>query len=94
MDYSEVNASAFQSIYTARGPRSTRAGKKKIPRNNSKTPPTAIPTIRKGNRINHTRGYRISASKASGQQNISSKHHNRKEAIANSPLTFQYAEER
>lgn len=78
----------FANYYTARGPRNTRAGKKKMPRNNPKTPSTAIPTIRNGNRISHTKGYRISASKASGQHKISSRHHSRKEAIASLLLPF------
>jgi hypothetical protein len=63
--------------YAIPGPRNIRAGKNKIPFSNPNTPSTAIPKIRNGKRINHTNGYAISASKASGQHSTSKMHHKR-----------------
>jgi len=47
----------------------------------SKTPPTAIPIRRKGNIINQIKGYRIRASRASGQQRSSRIHQSRNAII-------------
>src|SRR5277367_6619989 len=43
----------------------------------SSAPPTAIPTIRNGNRISQTKGYAIRARSASGQQKNRRTHHRR-----------------
>jgi hypothetical protein len=58
-------------------PRKMRAGNMIIDLINSKTPSTAMPNKRNGNRINHTRGYTISANKAKGQHTTKSTTHNK-----------------
>ena len=65
------------SFYTLRGPLSIRAGSRMIPRINSSSPSTAIPTMRNGSRISQIRGYEINASNASGQHKNNKMHHSR-----------------
>lgn len=71
-----------RSSYAACGPRKIRAGRNNIPRSNSRTPSTAIPTIRNGSKISQTNGYSSKASKASGQHSTSKMHHSRNFTIA------------
>src|SRR5215813_7834868 len=56
-------------------PRNTRGGKKMMALINSRTPFTAMPTMRKGNSNSHTTGYSTRASSARGQQTRRSRHH-------------------
>jgi hypothetical protein len=69
---------------------STRAGRNRIAFNSSKTPPTAMPTIRKGKRSNQAMGYRINASSASGQHKTNNRHHIKKVNILSFPA-IKYA---
>jgi hypothetical protein len=43
----------------------------------ARTPPTAMPRIRKGSRMSHTIGYRTSARSAIGQQSTKRMHHSK-----------------
>ncbi len=52
---------------------------------NSSAPPTAIPNIRKGRRQSQTKGYRMSATRASGQH-TTRRMHQSKNLIMRSPL--------
>jgi hypothetical protein len=54
--YQRVTAEVFLKPQIACGPRNTRIGRNKIARNSSKTPVTAIPTIRNGSSNSHTNG--------------------------------------
>ncbi len=83
--YLEVTGHIFASLQIARGPRSTRAGRKRMARRSSNTPPTAIPTIRNGSNNSQINGYSTSAKSASGQQNTSRRHHNMKAAMILTP---------
>jgi hypothetical protein len=62
--------------------RKTRAGKVTIAHTNSSAPPTAMPTMRKGNSSSQISGYKISATSASGQQKNSTTHHTRNVSTA------------
>src|SRR5260370_36864872 len=69
------------------------SGKVTIPHTSASTPPTAMPTIRKGNSTSHTSGYSTKASSASGQHSTNRISQSRKWIIAytytqNSPLKF------
>jgi len=50
------------------------------------TPWTAIPTMRKGSSRSHTIGYRINATRASGQQTTNRRHQSKNAAMGDPPL--------
>src|SRR5260370_28975935 len=54
------------------------SGKVTIPHTSASTPPTAMPTMRKGNSTSHTSGYTTKASSASGQHSTNRISQNRK----------------
>ncbi len=70
-------------VYSRKGALSSLAGSMTTAQISDKTPCTAIPIIRNGNRISHTKGYAISASSARGQQITKSKHQRRN--VSNGP---------
>ena len=50
------------------------------------TPWTVIPTMRKGSSRSHTIGYRINATRASGQQTTNRRHQSKNAAMGDPPL--------
>lgn len=83
--YPEVTEHISLPLQIVRGPRSTRAGRNRMARRSSKTPPTAMPTSRKGSSNSQIIGYSTSASSASGQQITSRIHHKMKPAMMLTP---------
>jgi hypothetical protein len=81
------NASCF---YTARpnrkGALRRRAGSIITAVIRASTPWTAIPTMRKGSSRSHTIGYRINATRASGQQRTNKRHQSKNAAMGDLPL--------
>src|SRR5476649_1325361 len=60
-------------------------------RRRSSTPPTAMPTMRKGNRRSQMKGYNTRASSASGQHSTNRMHHKMK--VTGPPLAGYYGAE-
>lgn len=78
-----------QTLYAGFPPLRMRAGSSSMARTSSKTPSTAKPTRRKGNRISQIKGYKTSANKASGHEITSSMHHNKNFTITSLSTSFR-----
>ena len=77
-----------QGPQMARGPRSNRTGNRNSALSRPSTPLTAMPKMRKGKVMSHTKGYITRASNAMGQHKTNRMHQRKKAAMATSLTNF------
>lgn len=89
--YCAVNNDRKTRPQMARGPRSNRTGNRNSALRRPRTPVTAMPKMRRGRVISHTKGYITSASNAMGQHKTNRMHHRKKAANGHLARELQHS---